>query len=377
MTNDLRPFRVDVPQAALDDLADRLRRTRWPHEAAGSGSRYGVPVGLVRSRAEHWLDRFDWRAHEARLNAHPQLTTEIDGETIHLLHVRSARPDAVPLVLTHGWPGTVAEFLDVVEPLTAPPAGQPAFHLVVPSLPGSGFGGPTRGVGWGIDRTARAWAELMARLGYARFVAAGNDAGSMVSTALARLVPERVLGVHVTQIFSFPSGDPAELADLGPEDRGAMARLQWFGETLSTFQLLHSAQPQTVSFALADSPVGLLAWNGQLFPAAADPDFVLANVATHWLTGTTGSALRLYYESAHTDVPPAGPSAVPIGLAMFGSDFQSVRRFAERDHTRILSWNRYGVVGPEADGPGSTGHYAPHEHPETWVADLRAFVGLL
>src|SRR4051794_34381153 len=203
---DLHPYRVQVPQAELDDVRDRLERTRWTDEIEGSGSDYGVPVAQVRAWAQHWLTRFDWRALEHRLNGYPQFTTEIDGQNIHFLHVRSGRPDAVALLLTHGWPGSVVEYLDAIGPLTA--AG---FDVVVPSLPGFGFSGPTTERGWDVHRTARAWVELMRRLGYARYGAVGNDAGSIISPEVGRLDPDHVVGVHVTQLFSFPSGDPAEL----------------------------------------------------------------------------------------------------------------------------------------------------------------------
>jgi epoxide hydrolase len=374
---DITPFRVDVPQVALDEVADRLRRAIRPSVLPGTGDRYGVPADQVEALARYWLEEFDWRAVEARINAFPQFTTEIDGQRIHFLHVRSERPDAVPLVLTHGWPGSVFEFLDVVGPLTAPPADQPAFHLVVPSLPGIGFGGPTTEPGWGVDRTARAWVELMHRLGYRRYLAGGNDGGSMISPQMSRIDPDGVLGVHVTQVYSFPTGDPAEFEGLGPDDYAALARLQWFQDVKSAFNVLSSQQPQTLAYALADSPLGLLAWNAQLFAADEDPEFVLSNIATYWFTGTGGSSIRFYYEAAHADEQPAGPTTVPLGLAMFGGDFQSVRPFAERDHANIVSWNAYDLVAPDPDSRDSRDHYAAHQHTDTWVADLRAFVGLL
>jgi epoxide hydrolase len=370
---EITPFRVDVPQTALDELRARLGRAIWPSVLPGTGDRYGVPEAQVRELARYWLEEFDWRAFEARINEFPQFTTEIDGETIHFLHVRSDRPDATPLVLTHGWPGSVVEFLDVVEPLTAPPADQPAFHLVVPSLPGIGFSGPTTTPGWGVDRTAAAWVELMHRLGYDRYLAGGNDGGSMVSPVMGRLDPDGVLGVHVTQVYSFPSGDPAEFADLSADDQAALGRLQWFQDTKSAFNVLSSQQPQTLAYALADSPLGLLAWNAQLFSATEDPEFVLANIATYWFTGTGSSSIRFYYEAAHADRPAEGPTTVPLGLAMFGGDFRSVRRFAERDHAKIVSWNAYDLVDPDFDSRDARDHYAAHQHTGTWLADLRAF----
>ncbi|MGW3601633.1 epoxide hydrolase family protein [Micromonospora sp. NPDC005161] len=368
----IRPFRVEVPQTALDDLAARLGRTVWPADLPGAGAAYGMSTDRVRALADRWRDGFDWRAVEARLNAYPQFVTEIDGEQIHFLHVRSPRPDATPLVLTHGWPGSVLEYLDVIAPLTEPTAPDaPAFHLVVPSLPGFGFSGPTRSAGWNRYRTARAWAELMSRLGYDRYGAVGNDAGSMVAPELGRIDAAHVLGVHVTQLFSFPSGDPAEFAGLSEADQAALEHLQWFYENKFSFNQVHSQQPQTLAFGLADSPVGLLAWNAQLFDESLDADFILANVALYWFTGTAASAVRFYWEDAHAGDAPTGPTTVPTALAMFPGDFQSIRRFAERDHANIVRWTAYGT---DVEGRGDVGgHYAAHQATDVLVADVREF----
>ncbi|GAA5043112.1 epoxide hydrolase family protein [Nocardia callitridis] len=360
----IKPFRIDVPQAQLDDLADRLRRALWPNELPGVGDTYGVPNGRVRELAEHWLERFDWRALEAKLNSYPQFTAEIDGEEIHFLHIESPRADATPVVLTHGWPGSILEYLEVITPLTEPEsADAPAFHLVIPSLPGFGFSGPTRSTGWSRYRTARAWVTLMDQLGYQRYGTIGNDGGSMVAVEMAKIAPEQLIGAHVTQLFSFPSGDPTEFEGLSDEDMAALQHLQWFHENKMSFNILHSQQPQTLAFALADSPVGLLGWNAQLFDPSLDPDFVVGNVALYWLTGTAGSSLRFYYEDAHAGEQSQEPTTVPIALAMFQGDFQSIRRFAERDHKNIVRWNSY-------DGGG---HYAAHEATDTLVDDIGAF----
>lgn len=368
------PFRVDVPQARLDDLADRLRKALWPDELPGVGDAYGVPAGRVRALAQYWLEEFDWRALESELNAHPQFTTEIDGETIHFLHVRSSRADATPVILTHGWPGSIVEYLDVIGLLTEPEsASDPAFHVVIPSLPGFGFSGPTRSTGWNRYRTARAWAELMARLGYERYGAIGNDGGSMVSPEIGRHDPEHVIGVHVTQLFSFPSGDPAEFEGLSEADMAALGHLQWFHENKMAFNTLHSQQPQTIAYALADSPVGLLGWNAQLFGESLDPRFVIANIAIYWLTGTAGSSLRFYYEDAHTAEHPTEPTTTPTALAMFAGDFQSIRRFAERDHHNIVRWNSYDTGSATGGANDAAGHYSAHEAPEVLVADIREF----
>jgi pimeloyl-ACP methyl ester carboxylesterase len=365
-SSEITPFRIDVPQADLDDLADRLARTRWTDEPAGAGADYGVPLADVRRLVEYWRSGYDWRAWEARINRYPQFTTEIDGQDIHFLHVRSDVPGALPLILTHGWPGSFVEFLNLVGPLTDPAAhgGDPAdaFHLVIPSLPGFAFSGPTADRGWDTARTAAAWAELMARLGYDRYGAAGNDAGSMVSPELGRLAPDRVVGVHVTQVFSFPSGDPAEFEGMSPEDLQMMGKLQWFMENKFSFNQLHSQQPQTLAHALADSPAGLVAWNGQLF-GDVDDDFVLTNVALYWFTNTAGSSIRTYYENAKA-APPSEPTTVPLALGGVADDFHGVRRFAERDHRNIAQWHVF-------DEPG--GHYAAHVIPDVVGADLRGF----
>jgi epoxide hydrolase len=315
-----------------------------------------VPLEYVKPLHDYWRDGYDWRFWEDRLNSYPQFTTEIDGQRIHFLHVRSSNPDALPLVLTHGWPTSVVEYLDLIGPLS------PDFHLVIPSIPGFAFSGPTRERGWNWYRIAKAWVELMRRLGYERFGAHGNDAGALISPEVGRLAPENVVGVHVTQVFSFPSGDPAEFASLSEEDMGKVKFLESFWKSTGAFHALHSAMPQNVAHALADSPVGQLAWSGQLFGDAVSRDYALTNVMLYWLTGTAASSIRLYYEDAHAK-PPAGPTTTPLGLANFKNDFQSIRPFAERDHKNIVSWNSYDVGG----------HYAAHEIPEVLAADMREF----
>jgi pimeloyl-ACP methyl ester carboxylesterase len=363
----IKPFKIEIPQVALDDLRERLTRTRWTDELPHVGWDYGVPLSYVRRLAEYWRDGYDWRAWEARLNAYPQFTTEIDGQNIHFLHVRSPEPNAFPLILTHSWPGSIAEFLRLIDRLPNPRAhggeAADAFHLVIPSLPGFGFSGPTTEKGWGTQRTAVAWAELMKRLGYTRYGAHGNDVGSMVSPELGRIDGEHVAGIHVTQVFSFPSGDPAEFQGMSEEDTAAMQALQWFYENKFSFNQLHSQQPQTLAHALADSPAGLLGWNAQLFGDGIDDDFILTNIAIYWLTNTAGSSIRFYYEDAKARAS-SDPTSVPIGLASFAGDFKSIRRFAERDYKNIVQWHTH-------DEPG--GHYAAHLAPDVMAKDIRGF----
>jgi epoxide hydrolase len=381
MNNDtqIRPFLVDIPQADLDDLSGRLASTRWAGElpraevTAGKqngpvlpGWEYGVPLDYVRRLVAYWLDDFDWRAWEAKINARPQFTTTIDGQNIHFLHVRSADPDATPLILTHGWPNSIVEYLDLIDALTDPAGEGTPFHLVIPSMPGFGFSGPTTQRGWNLQRIARAWAELMHRLGYGRYGAAGNDAGAMVSPEVGRADGEHVIGVHVTQIFSFPSGDPAEFEGLSPEDFAKLEFLKTFNDEMSGYAQLQGTKPQNLAHALADSPAGQLAWSGQLFGEAVSREIAVTNAAIYWLTNTGASSARMYYEVAHAE-QPTEPTTVPLGLASFAMDFQSIRRFAERDHANIVSWNSYDR--------GS--HWSAHDAADLVVSDLRQFFGKL
>jgi epoxide hydrolase len=361
-------YRVDIPQPELDDLRARLERVRWPDELPGVGWDYGVPLDYVRELVDYWRTGFDWRAHERRLNAQPQFTTTIDGQHVHFVHVRSPEPNALPLICTHGWPMSVFEYLDLIGPLSDPRAhgGDPAdaFHVVVPSIPGVAFSGPTTEPGWDTRRVARAWVELMARLGYERYGAHGNDGGSQISPEVGRYDGERVVGVHVTQLFSFPSGDSAEFANMSNEDMAAMKFLEEFtakgGLAYNAYQ---SAQPQTLAYALQDSPAGWLAWVTQLFGRAVGPDYILVNASAYWLTNTIGSSIRRYYAEAHGQERPTEPTTTPTGVAMFAEDFQSIRRFAHRDHSNIVSWNRYDR--------GS--HFAPHDAGDLLLADIRSF----
>jgi pimeloyl-ACP methyl ester carboxylesterase len=374
--NEIRPFRIDIPGQDLDDLRDRLGRTRWtnelPLDTSGPqtgpvppGWEYGVPLSYVKELVRYWRDGYEWRAWEAKLNAYPQFTTTIDGQNIHFLHARSPEPDAIPLTLTHGWPNTVVEYLELIGPLSDPRAhgGDPAdaFDLVIPHLPGFGFSGPTTETGWSAYRTAKAWAELMKRLGYERYGAHGNDAGAIVAPLQGRLDPDHVIGVHVNQIFSFPSGDPAEFEGLTQEELQYLQFLQSFVER-AVHDKVQEAQPQTIAHALADSPAGQLAWSGQLFGEALSPDEILTNVSIYWLTNTAASAARFYYENKHAELPTE-PTTVAIGLASFAYDFRPIRKFAERDHTNIVSWSEFDR--------GS--HWAAHDAPDLLIGDIRQF----
>ncbi|MCE6999797.1 epoxide hydrolase [Saccharothrix sp. S26] len=355
----IAPFRVEVPQADLDDLRARLAAARWPADLPDAGWDYGVPVPHLRELVDHWLHHHDWRAWEARLNAHPQFTTRIDGQTVHFLHVRSPRPDALPIVLTHGWPSSVVEFLDVIEPLSRD------FHLVIPSLPGFGFSGPTRERGWDVGRIARAWAELMRRLGYDRYGAHGGDWGSAVSRELGVVDAEHVVGVHLTLLPTFPGGDPSGLTDA---DFERLAGYDSFRDR-SGYAAIQGTRPHTLAFALHDSPVGQLAWIAEKFEEWTDPaggavdrDVLLATASVYWFTGTAGSSARLYKEasSAWTRVTP---STTPTGVAVFPREvFLPVRRIAERTNT-IVRWTEFDRGG----------HFAALEQPGPLADDIRAF----
>ncbi|OKJ48535.1 epoxide hydrolase [Streptomyces sp. CB02009] len=382
----MHPFRIDIPQAQLDDLHRRLDATRWPDELPGVGWDRGVPVGYLKELAQYWRTSFDWRAAEAQLNAHPQFVEEIDGAQVHFLHVTSPEPDATPLLLTHGWPGSVAEFLDVIGPLTDPRAhgGDPAeaFHLVIPSIPGYGFSTLTE-PGWDTARIARAWAELMARLGYGKYIAQGGDAGAVISLELGRIDPEHVLGVHVNMLMTFPSGDPAEFEGLDERDQARLGKLARFDAELSGYMKLQQTRPQTLAYGLTDSPVGQLAWIVEKFldwtgatdlpEDAVDRDRLLTNVTIYWLTATAGSSAQFYYEgaagvraAASGAVPP--PVTVPVGVAVFPDDiFVPIRRFADRDLPNIAHWTEFEQGG----------HFAALEQPAALTGDIRAFARAL
>jgi len=376
----IRPFRIDIPQADLDDLHDRLARTRWPDELPGVGWAYGVPLSYVKELAAYWRTAYDWREHEARLNELPQFTTTIDGAGVRFLHVRSPEPDALPLILTHGWPGSVVEFLNIIGPLTDPRAhgGDPAdaFHLVIPSIPGYGLSGPTREAGWTTSRVARAWAELMARLGYGRYGAQGGDWGAFVSPELGRIDPDHVVGVHVNAAtFGFiPFGpvDPDELATFTDAEKARVERLNTStaGPGNGYFEV-QATRPQTLAYALTDSPVGQLAWIVEKFKEwthaadvpedAVDRDQLLTNVMLYWLTGTANSSARLYYENLHAGSWGQQPGTTPTGVAVFAEDY-AIRRYAQRSNN-IVHWSEFDRGG----------HFAAMEAPDLLVGDVRTF----
>ncbi|EOD64404.1 epoxide hydrolase family protein [Amycolatopsis vancoresmycina] len=380
MTSEITPFRVDVPQADLDDLRTRLARTRWPDQPAATGWRLGAPVDYVRELAEHWRTAFDWRAQEARINGFPQATTMIDGTKVHFLHVVSPEPAAVPVLLTHGWPGSIVEFLDVIGPLTDPRAygGDPADALTVvaPSIPGYAFSGPTTTADWDPARIARAFAELMTRLGYERFGAHGSDWGATISRSLATQFPERLLGIHVTMLASAVARTEADLDGLeGPElERGrrSLAKGTKFSREGTGYAILQATKPQTLAYGLHDSPAGQLAWIAEKFRSFSnttedliDRDDLLADVSIYWFTQTANSAARLY--AAGGWGAPAPENTVPTGVAVFPDDIGlPIRALAERTD-RIVHWTEFP----------SGGHFPGLEQPDALIGDVRAFFRFL
>ena len=370
----IQPFTIQISDAAIADLKDRLGKARFPNAITHDWSR-GQPNTLIKELTDQWNTTYDWREHERELNRQPHFMTEIDGQPIHFMHIRSAVPNAFPLILSHGWPGSFAEFLDVIGPLTDPKAHgldeTIAFDLVIPSLPGFGFSSPMSSTGWDSAKTAQAWDTLMKALGYQRYGAHGGDAGALVGRELGILAPEGLVGTHLLQIFAFPAGQPGEMEKLSPFEMEGMANLANF-EKYGGYQAIQSKRPGTLAFALVDSPVGQLAWNAELwfgFEGAGvehvDRDLYLTTNSIYWFTGTSGSAANVYFEDTQTG---AGYREInnptPTGVAVFPQDFRSVRSFAERSNN-IVHWTEM----PRG------GHFAASEAPDLLVDDIRKFFG--
>ena len=378
-------FRIDVPDSTLQDLRDRLRRTRWPEPETVDDWSQGVPLDYLRDLCRTWADRYDWRATERRLNAVPQLRAVIDGLAIHLIHVRSRHEDALPLVMTHGWPGSIVEFLKVLGPLTDPTAhgadAADAFHVVCPSLPGFGFSDKPTRTGWGIERIAEAWIALMALLGYERYGAQGSDWGTSISALVGQQDREHVVGIHLTPPLTPP--DPATLDDLTERERTALASLEHAAEWESGYSREQATRPQTIGYALVDSPVALAAWIIEKFWAWTDHERHLEDVLTrtelldnlmlYWLPRTGASSARLYWESIRrVDRWISGDAIdtvdVPTGCSIFPKELQRPsRRWAERRFVDIRFWNE----------PDRGGHFAAFEQPELFVDEVRAFFRLV
>ena len=385
-TAGIRPFRIDVPRADLEDLRERLARTRFPDEMPGAGWGRGVPLGYLKDLADYWANGFDWRWQEAKLNELPQFTTEIDGQRIHFLHVRSPEPKALPLIISHGYPSSVVEFLKIIGPLTDPVAhgGEAAdgFHVVAPSIPGFGFSTPVREPGWEMARTARAYAGLMRRLGYGRYGAQGGDVGAGIVGMLAGLEGDRVVGAHTNSdplavigaLDYLPEG-AARLAGLSEGDRAAVERTRKVSEEGSGYLKLQSNRPRTIAHALTDSPVGQLAWIVENFEEwtdaanglpeeAVDLDQLLTDVSLYWFTKTGASAANFLYETGHPTEWGA-PGTAPQGWALFAAQ-PFVRAMMDPGH-EIRHWSEFGRGG----------HFPAMEVPDLLVADVRAFFGAI
>ncbi|WP_033292145.1 epoxide hydrolase family protein [Amycolatopsis jejuensis] len=372
---DLTPFRIDIPQSDLDDLHRRLAATRWPDPFADPQWDLGIPVEEVRDLADYWRRGFDWRAQEERINGFPQFRTTIDNATVHFLHLRSPEPTAIPLLLTHGWPGSIVEFLDLIGPLADPRAygGDPAtaFHVVVPSVPGFAFSGPARERGWGQARTARAWAELMTRLGYEKFGAHGGDWGALISRELGIQFPERMIGVHLTMLPSAVARTEADLAGAEPgKGERSLAKSRALERSGLGYAMIQSTKPQTLAYGLTDSPAGQLAWIAEKFRAFSntdhdliDRDDLLADVSIYWFTRTAASSARIYADQDGQWGAPPPVSTVPTGVAVFPGDMGlPLRHLAERTD-RIVRWTEF----PRG------GHFPALEEPDLLIGDLRAF----
>jgi pimeloyl-ACP methyl ester carboxylesterase len=381
----ITPFRLDVPEADLDDLRRRLRATRWPEPETVGDTGQGPQLARMRRFVERWADGYDWRRTEALLNGWGQHETQVDGLGIHLLHVRSPEPGARPLLLTHGWPGSVLEFRHAIDPLTDPVAhggsAEDAFHVVIPSLPGFGFSGKPAGTGWGARRTARAWAELMRRLGYDAWYAQGGDLGASVTSELAALEAAEGIGlraIHLNMAPFMPTDD--EMREATDEERRMMAETGHYWQQLSGYSQMMSTRPQTVGYALQDSPVGLAAWIYAMFQDVGGShdehgdaealfalDEMIDDVMLYWLPGTAASAARFYWESAQVGWATPGtidePITIPTGLSVMPGEYvRRSRRWAERRYTDLVLFSEVARGG----------HFALLEQPGLLVDDIRA-----
>jgi pimeloyl-ACP methyl ester carboxylesterase len=373
MSDGIQPFRIEISQADVDYLHDRLAHARWPGDLPGVGWSRGAPLGWLKELAGYWRNTYEWRTSEAQLNQYPQFTTEIDGQRIHFLHVRSSQPGAKPLLITHGFPSSVAEFMRLIEPLTSPATGQ-AFHVVAPSLPGYAFSTPLSATGWTMGRTARAWAELMRRLGYQRYGVHGGDIGGGVSGLVASLDGEHVIGMHVVtdpmtaaNTATFLPGMADRLDASDPADKLILDRMEAFRKEGSGYLAIQNSRPQTIGYGLTDSPLLQLAWIAEKVhewtDLPVDRDQLLTTVSLYWFTGSGASAAHTLYDQAHSSDWGA-PPGVPQGFAVFGAD-ETVRRLVPAPAG--AHWSEF----PRGR------HFPAMEAPAQLAADLQAFYGPL
>jgi pimeloyl-ACP methyl ester carboxylesterase len=382
---DIHPFQVDMPDEAITDLRRRIAATRWPSRELAADRSQGVQLATIQELARYWAADYDWRGCEAKLNALPQFTTEIDGVDIHFIHVKSPHANALPLIMTHGWPGSVIELLEVVGPLTDPTAhggtAEDAFDLVLPSLPGYGFSAEPAAIGWDPGRIARAWAELMHRLGYTRYVAQGGDQGASITDAMGRQAPEGLLGIHMNLLVTALGGGamPAETE----QERAALEQTKTFRTSGFGYFLEQATRPQTIGYALLDSPLALAAWmldhdtdayykisrafvDGQ--PSGGlTRDHILDNITLYWLTATGASTARSYWESGRAQALAAGQARpevkLPVGFTTFpGEIFRAPRSWVEKSYPNVTYFNEVNQGG----------HFAAWEEPELFATEIRA-----
>jgi pimeloyl-ACP methyl ester carboxylesterase len=382
----IRPFRVSVPQAVLDDLRRRIRATRWADQETVQDQSQGVQLATIQALAGYWSTDYDWRRCEAALNALPQFMSEIDGVDIHFIHVRSRHRNALPLIVTHGWPGSIIEQLKIIAPLTDPTAhggvASDAFHVVIPSMPGYGFSGRPKEVGWNPDRIGRAWAVLMKRLGYARYVHQGGDWGARISEVMGHQAPEGLLGVHSNLLLTFPPETTRAIGAGDPPPPGlSEAELVAFNQRKMVqpigYVIEQARRPQTIGNALADSPIGLASWLidhdphsyeliaraiGGTPDGALTRDDILDNITLYWVTNTGASAARLYWEASRAP-PPKGKVTIPAGYTVFPGELYSVpRSWVEYTYSNLIYYNRVDRGG----------HFAAWEEPELFASEVRA-----
>jgi pimeloyl-ACP methyl ester carboxylesterase len=373
MSQDITPFTLDIPQAALDDLARRLDATRWPDRETVDDWTQGSPLAKVQALCGYWRSGYDWRRCEARLNALGQFKTQIDGLGIHFLHVRSKHPNAMPLLVTHGWPGSVMEFMKVIGPLTDPTAhggdAADAFHVIAPSLPGYGFSGKPAATGWGVPKIAATWIALMERLGYDHWVAQGGDWGSAVTTAIGVIRPPACRAIHVNMPLVFPG--PDEMGDLTEQEKGYLAALAYYQEKDSGYSKQQATRPQSLGYGLTDSPAGQAAWIYEKLWAWTDNkgapedaltwDEMLDNIMLYWLPANGASSARLYWESFGSF--GSTKLDLPVGVSIYPKEiFRASRRWADKVMSNIIHWG-------ELDRGG---HFAAWEQPDLWIDEIRS-----
>ena len=376
MTDRVRPFTVSIEDSTLDDLQRRLQATRWPEAETCDNWDQGIPLAYSQELATYWANKYNWRRCENTLNSWPNYLTGIDGIDIHFIHRRSSHPDAMPLIISHGWPGSVIEFSKIIDALAQPElhGGDPAdaFHVVAPSLPGYGFSGKPASTGTGVEKIGQMWGKLMARLGYERYVAQGGDWGSMITQSMGQTQTSHCAGIHINMPIVAP--DPETMDDLSPLEQAALEGMAYYNEHDSGYSKQQSSRPQTLAYGLADSPVGQMAWIVEKFYAWTDceengvkhpehvlsKDEILDNVMLYWLNNCAASSARLYWESFNS--PNLDPIDMPVGCSIFPCEiFRSSRRWAEKRFSNLIHWN-------ELD---KGGHFAAFEQPGVFVEELR------